>query len=231
MSIIFRDDMQVELIDHMGTDETVARAARVSTGSDQLEQGKISGLINYLVREGHTSTLEHCNITFRLEVPLFVRDQIVRHRTGNYNIQSARYSEMKPEFYIPPKERPLVNKGSGAHPDLQMAENEITRPYTVRVMKELYELAWATYEALIAPSRDGDEAVANEVARNVLPTALYTSMYMTMNLNNWFKFLDLRNGEKGHPQWEIVKVAEQVEIILQSLYPITFQAWQKHKKE
>lgn len=227
--IKYHNNMRVEYIQHMGSDEMVARAARVSTGRDKLDTAKIEGLINYLVREGHTSTYEHNMLTVRLEIPLFVRDQIVRHRTGIYNIKSARYSEMLPEFYVPPAERPLVNEGTGAHPHLQHAVYDQTAHYVTLVMCDVYEHAWKTYSELVNPSNGRDEPIANEVARNVLPAATYTSMYMTMNLNNWFKFLDLRNGERGHPQWEIVKVAEQVEELLLKLFPITYKAWQKHR--
>src|SRR5690625_6825411 len=77
----FRSDMKVELVDSWGSDEMIARAARVSTNKDSVTQGKIDGLIRYLMRYRHTSPFEHVGATFRLEVPLFVRDQIVRHRT------------------------------------------------------------------------------------------------------------------------------------------------------
>src|SRR5690625_6123278 len=107
--------MKVDLIQSMGSDETVARSARVSTGKDLLEQGKIEGLINYLVREGHTSTLEHCAATLRFEVPIFVAREMMRHRTMSYNEISGRYSEMEPVFYVPgPDNQPSEHSRRGA---------------------------------------------------------------------------------------------------------------------
>lgn len=217
--VTFRSDMGVDLVQFMGSDEMVARAARVSTGKDQLEQGKIKGLINYLVREGHTSTLEHCVLTVRVEAPLFVRDQWVRHRTQSVNIESARYSKMKPVFYVPSKERPLVNAGSGAHPDLVQDSRFYDEVETAH--ENVAWKAWYEYESLV------DSGVATEVARNVLPVSLYTSFYATANLNNWFKFLWLRNGENGHPQYEIVQVAKKVEAIIADLYPLSYKAWRE----
>lgn len=222
--ITFRSDLAVELVDHVGADETVARAARVSTGKDQLEQGKIKGLINYLVREGHTSTLEHCVLTVRVEAPLFVRDQWVRHRTQSVNIESARYSKMKPVFYVPSKERPLVNAGSGAHPDLVPAPEtedgyQSLPDFTQEMHEKVSRTSWTAYSVLLK------EGVATEVARNVLPVSLYTSFYATANLNNWFKFLWLRNGNHGAPQYEIVQGAKKVEAIISDLYPLSYKAW------
>lgn len=222
--IEFKSGMDVTLIDSMGTDETVARAARVSTGRDQLERGKIEGLIGYLVREGHTSTLEHCTMTVRVHVPIFVHRQLMTHRTLSKNSESGRYKELEPVFYVPSEDRPLVNAGSGAHPKLVPAPDEEDGlqpiPEFVRDLHEAISVAsWEAYQGLVG------EGVATEVARNVLPVSIYTSAYLTGNLLGWFNFLRLRNGSEGHPQWEIVEVAKKVEAIIEELYPITYRAW------
>lgn len=224
--ITFKSDMDVELVDSMGTDETVARAARVSTGKDQLEQGKIEGLIRYLMREGHTSCFEHCTVTVRVHVPIFVHRQLMTHRTLSKNSESGRYKELEPVFYVPSEDRPLVNTGSGAHPNLVHEEPDprgfgmMSLPeFTQDVHQDLAETAWDYYGQLT------QEGVATEVARNVLPVSIYTSAYLTGNLLAWFNFLRLRNGTHGHPQWEIVEVANKVEEYISELYPITYAAW------
>lgn len=226
--IKYRSDMGVELVDHMGSDETVARAARVSTGNDEILPEKIQGLINYLVREGHTSTLEHCLVTVRVEVPIFVAREWMRHRTQSFNEISGRYAKLEPVFYVPSEERPLVNTGSGAHPELVPARQAVTHPMVVNEMKRSFEEAWGIYEYLISGHQDFDDIIANEVARNVLPVSTYTKFYATANLNNWFKFLSLRNGEQGHPQYEIVEAAKKVEAIISDLYPLSYAAWKEH---
>lgn len=220
--ITYRSDMKVELLDHMGSDETVARAARVSTGKDQLDQGKIEGLIGYLVRESHTSVLEHCVLTFRMEVPIFVHRQLMTHRTISKNSESGRYTEFKPEFYVPSPERPLVNAGTSARPELVHGEFENGRhTFTVNCHKQAILRGWEEYTSMV------NADVANEVARNVLPVSTYTSLWMTGNLLAWFNFLRLRNGSEGHPQYEIVEVARQVEEVIAEKLPITYAAWKK----
>ena len=213
MTINFKTYSEVELIQHMGEDETVARAARVSTGKDQIEQGKIDGLVPHLGRSGHTSCFEHNVATFRLEVPLFVRDQIVRHRTGSYNILSLRYTEAEPSFYIPPLDRPLVNAGTSARPDLVPGTDEQIH-VTQMAHRIACQTAWDNYQDMIKAG------VANEVARNVLPASTFTAMWMTMDLNNWAQFLKKRNGDDGHPQSEIQKVAAEIQYTLTNLWPI-----------
>lgn len=228
--ITYKSDMDVTLIDSMGSDETVARAARVSTGRDQLEQGKIEGLIGYLVREGHTSTLEHCTLTVRVHAPVFVMRQIYTHRTLSKNSESGRYKELEPVFYVPSEDRPLVNAGSGAHPDLVQARNLYTAPVVRLKHKEIAEHAWDLYSYMVAGDPEKDDVVATEVARNVLPVSIYTSAYLTGNLLGWFNFLRLRNGDQGHPQFEVVEVAKKVEAIIAELYPITYDAWKEVQK-
>ena len=66
----------VEYIQHMGTDLTIVNSARVSFGKEKHEiDEKDKKLIDYLISHHHTSTLEHCSVTFRFVVPLFVRSQ------------------------------------------------------------------------------------------------------------------------------------------------------------
>lgn len=226
--ITFKSDFDVEYVNHMGGDETIARAARVSTGRDKLEQGKIEGLIGYLIREGHTSTLEHCTLTVRAHVPIFVHRQLMTHRTLSKNSESGRYKELEPVFYVPSEGRPLVNAGSGAHPKLEHPSNDPDKPgfiplsrYVQDIQEEVAETSWSLYRELIS------EGVATEVARNVLPVSIYTSLYMTGNLLAWFNFLRLRDGSHGHPQHEIQEVAKKVALLIEEHYPIAYAAWLK----
>lgn len=214
MTIHVRSTMGVELIDVMGNDLRVAMAARVSTARDQGEQAGIEGLIRYLARNKHMSPFEHCSATFRLDVPLFVRDQIVRHRTFAYNIQSGRYTEFEPVFYIPDVDRPLKNAGTSARPDL-VEDPDINYREVLFAHEDAFQGSWDAYTFMI------DKGVANEVARNVLPAATYTTMYMTGNLRNWAHFLQLRNGSEGHPQGEIVTVANEIQYHLNRKFPMS----------
>lgn len=218
--ITFRSDMQVDYVQHMGSDEMVARAARVSTGNDLIENDKIKGLIRYLARESHTSPFEHVVLTLRIEAPIFIAREVMRHRVFSFNEVSGRYSKLKPEFYTPPEGRPLVNAGSGAHPDLVASQDPSTERGTRAYTRAAYAATWRTYEGLVSGS-----GVAHEVARNVLPVGVYTTWYMTGNLHAWFKFLELRDGRKGHPIEEIQWLSRKVHVEVKRLFPISYEAW------
>jgi thymidylate synthase (FAD) len=93
---------KVQLIESYGSDKSVVNSARVSFGKHKEElDERDKKLINYLIKHRHTSTLEHCGITFKFVVPLYVRSQHHRHRTWSYNEISRRYTDVNIQFYEP----------------------------------------------------------------------------------------------------------------------------------
>ena len=229
--IIFRDDMSVELVKSSASDADVIWAARVSTAGDKsledmgADPAKSEGLINYLARERRGSPFEHTSMTFFISAPIFVFREFMRHRIASYNEESGRYRELKPVFYIPSKERKLVQIGkAGAYTFVDGTPEQFD--ITVAAIKETCNLAYANYQKML------DAGVAREVARAVLPVTLYSSMYVTMNARALMNFLSLRTAREGshfpsYPQREIEMVAEKMEAHFAKLMPITYGAFQK----
>jgi thymidylate synthase (FAD) len=229
--IIFRDDMTVELVKSSASDADVIWAARVSTaGETTLEKvGESSerdaGLINYLARERHGSPFEHTSMTFFVSAPIFVFREFMRHRIASYNEESGRYRELRPVFYIPNKDRKLVQVGkTGAYTFVDGTPEQLD--VTVNAIKETCIVAYDNYQKILA------SGVAREVARAVLPVTLYSSMYVTMNARALMNFLSLRTSSPdshfpSYPQREIEMVAEKMEKHFAELMPMTYAAFQK----
>ena len=229
--IVFREDMSVELVKSSASDADVIWAARVSTAGDKSledvgsDASKSEGLINYLARERHGSPFEHTSMTFFISAPIFVFREFMRHRIASYNEESGRYRELKPVFYIPSKERKLVQIGkAGAYTFVDGTPEQYE--ITVKSIKETCILAYENYQKML------DAGVAREVARAVLPVTLYSSMYVTMNARALMNFLSLRTAREGshfpsYPQREIEMVAEKMEAEFAKLMPITYGAFQK----
>ena len=96
----------VQYVSHMGSDLSVVNAARVSFGAEKSEVDETDKkLINYLMKHNHSSPFEHCMITMKFVVPLFIRSQHHRHRTWAYNEISRRYTSVDVKFYEPTKFR------------------------------------------------------------------------------------------------------------------------------
>jgi thymidylate synthase (FAD) len=164
-------------------------------------------------------------MTFFVSAPIFVFREFMRHRIASYNEESGRYRELSPVFYVPNKERKLVQTGKTGHyvfVDGTSEQFEIS----VAAMKETYAVAYANYKKML------DAGIAREVARAVLPVALYSSMYVTMNARALMNFLSLRTSREGshfpsYPQREIEMVAEKMEEHFARLMPLTYAAFEK----
>lgn len=229
--IVFRSDVVVELVKYSASDADIAFAARVSTQGERSQEvdqddPKLSGLINFLMKERHGSPFEHSVFTFYVKAPIFVWREHMRHRIASYNEESGRYRVLDPEFYIPSKDRKLVQVGKpGAYVFEPGTEDQyifVGRQLT-RASKEAYE----RYELML------QEGVAREVARAVLPVNIYSSAYVTMNARSLMNFLSLRRAVEGsyfpsYPQREIEMVAEKYEEIFEQLMPLTHEAFVKN---
>jgi len=219
----------VEYIQHVGDDRTVVNSARVSFGKEIEEiDEKDKKLIKYLIKHRHTSTLEHCFVTFRFTVPLFVRSQHHRHRTWSYNEISRRYTDVDLAFYEPKQFRTQHKSNRQASNAEELIDPTLTGLYdhkNVPVSAELrkhHEKSLELFNAMI------EAGVCREQARGVLPQNLYTSYYGSTNLSNLLKFIDLRIHEGA--QWEIVQVAKACLDIATDLFPITVTSYRELKE-
>jgi len=223
----------VDYVAHSGTDLTVVNSARVSFGVEKSElDQRDKKLIRYLIRHKHTSTLEHCGITFRFTVPLYVRSQHHRHRTWSYNEISRRYTDVGIEFYEPKEfrtqhksNRQASNIDELINPDMSFQNPNMTHATTrtaAELLSEHHQNSLKFFDDLIAAG------VCREQARGVLPQNLYTKYYGTVNLSNLLKFIDLRTHMGA--QWEIQKVAEACLEIATDLFPETVGAYREIKE-
>ena len=97
----------VRLVRCMGDDDAIVQAARVSYGSGTKTVSEDAKLIDYLIKNRHTSPLESVVLVFHMKLPIFVARQFVRHRTARISEVSARYSTMEEEFHCPGMEIPV----------------------------------------------------------------------------------------------------------------------------
>jgi thymidylate synthase (FAD) len=225
----FSSDIQVTLIRGSAADFDVVRAARVSTiGTESVNTESANGpLINYLMRDRHGSPFEHTSFTFMVKAPIFVAREHMRHRAGwSYNEESARYRELKPEFYAPAEDRPLKQVGKPGAYEFEAGTPE-QHALLLRELRYPYREASETYRYLL------DHGIAREVARLVLPVGMFTTYYATCNARSLMHFLSLRTKRENaqvpsFPQREIEMVAEQMEATFQTLMPLSHEAFEKH---
>ena len=146
-------------------------------------------------------------------MPIFVMRQFVRHRTFRLNEQSARYTEMKDEFYIPDGWRVQDTKNKQGGVESSELTQYLLNDHLVTHCRESYKF----YQDLLSKN------VAREMARMVLPVNLYTEVYVNCDIHNLMHFLRLRMDE--HAQWEIRQYAIAMFKIMKELFPVTADAF------
>ena len=223
---------RVDYISHMGSDLTVVNSARVSFGRTKLHMDdRDKKLVRYLIAHKHTSTLEHCLLTFKFTVPLYIRSQHHRHRTWSYNEISRRYTDKDLQFYCPVKFRTQHKSNRQASDPDNLVDPSLWANEGGTLVPAFHPKASDTYrEHCLSSLRLFEElinkGVCREQARGVLPQTLYTEYYGTVNLNNLLKFISLRLHDGA--QMEIQKVAEACLKIASDLFPITVGAYIAH---
>ncbi len=212
----------VRMVDYMGSDDRIVQSARVSYGEGTKSYRQDRGLIDYLLRNDHTSPFEQVVFTFHCKMPIFIARQWVRHRTARLNEISGRYSVMKNEFYIPSAGdisfQSEDNKQGRSEEEVPAALRQEVLDIISRNCREAYE----SYEGLI------DKGIARELARINLPLNLYTEWYWQIDLHNLFHFLRLRLD--GHAQKEIRVYAEAMYGLASKVCPLAFESFNQHKR-
>ena len=208
----------VRLVDFMGGDESVVRAARVSYDEEWRageDEGSDARLIKYLKKNKHHTPFEAVAFTFEVKAPIFVFRQWHRHRTWAYNELSARYRDLPEEIYLPPFRAQASKNKQGS--DGFVAEGE--EAALEEAFKASYKTAFEAYRYALS------KGVAREIARSVLPVATYSHMFGTVSLLNLMRFLSLR--DHSHAQYEIRVYAEAMRELAKEVAPVSIAAWEE----
>ncbi|MBI2843098.1 MAG: FAD-dependent thymidylate synthase [Armatimonadetes bacterium] len=208
----------VRLVDYLGGDARIVQSARVSYGPGTKSVRDDTKLINYLMKHGHTSPFEQVVLTFHVKMPIFVARQWARHRTARTNEISGRYSVLSNEMYTPGR-LPIQstdNKQGSSDESVSPEESEML----MEGIRRQHDMQYELYQRML------DKGVSREIARTILPLALYTEMYWQIDLHNLFNFL--RQRLDNHAQYEIRQYAETISKIVKAVAPIAWEAFEEH---
>lgn len=217
-----KSEMEVALVDHMGSDLSVVNAARVSFDKEAHWEYSWAGsklydrdakLISYLAKHNHWSPFAHTSIQLRVRAPIFVGRQLVKHQVGGvWNEVSRRYVDSEPEFWFPKEWRgrpdgSMKQGSSGVMPESAMWDG---------AAKEHVKNCLAWYESAIA------SGMAPEQARMILPQNTMTEWYWTGSLMFFARVCKQRLDP--HAQAETREVAEKIADIARELFPVSWVA-------
>ena len=231
----------VRLVDYLGSDQRIVQSARVSYGEGTKTYRQDKGLINYLMRNDHTSPFEQVVFTFHVKAPIFVARQWVRHRTARMNEISGRYSVMKDEVYLPDEGSIALQSEDNKQGRQEEPVDAATAEKVRTMLSDNARSTFDTYHELLDMgiarelSRINlplshellDMGIARELSRINLPLSIYTEFYWEIDLHNLFHFLQLRLDH--HAQAEIRAYAEVMFDIVRKVCPIAAEAFENHR--
>jgi thymidylate synthase (FAD) len=216
------DKGYVRLVDVLGNDLSIVNAARVSYDKESSEfEPRDEKLLQFLIREGHTSPLRHAALTFEAYAPLMVARQWWKYAVSSthvddqngWNESSRRYITENEEFYIPKgtewRSRPENSKQGSGEP----VSSDIGGYYTNKLF-DLVEAGNKLYNEAMEAN------IAPEQARLFLPAyGMYVRWRWTVSLQGVITFLDQRLEHDA--QVEIQEYAKAVRDLTAQAFPAT----------
>lgn len=193
-------------------EDLIAYMARVSNPSNQTNTETSSKLIGYLIRHQHWSPFEMVNMCVEINTTRSIAAQILRHRSFSFQEFSQRYAQVTEVAQVPELRRQDNKNRQNSIDDL---DDVVSAAYKFEITK-LYGECYDLYKRLI------EAGVAKECAREVLPMAAPTRLYMNGSVRSWLHYCDLRAGNGTQKEHRLI--AEEVKGILYSQIPNVCEA-------
>ena len=185
--------------------------ARVSNPDNQ-DNPESERLIKYLIKHKHWSPFEMVNMCVQIETTRSVAAQILRHRSFSFQEFSQRYAKVAQPAQLPQLRRQDTKNRQNSIDDLDFYT---VKDFTIK-MNSLFELGESLYNEML------EAGVAKECARDILPLATPTKMYMNGTLRSWIHYIDLRTA--NGTQHEHKLVAEGCKKVFEEQFPLISKA-------
>ena len=162
----------------------------VDAGKNATEK-QMGGFTRMLVGRGHESVLEHiCVSVYAKDVSRSFLAQITRHRLVSYSVKSQHYVKHTNFKY-----KELENYGNKNLPLMQ------------RMYHDLMDTINGIYGDMLK------HGIPHYIAREILPNACLTDIYMTTNAREWRHIIRMRIGRENTPE-----IREFAQTVLRELY-------------
>jgi len=209
---------QVSLV-HITPDaeSLIAYMARVSNPPNQSNTETSARLIKYLIDHQHWSPFEMVNMCVSIETTRSIAAQILRHRSFSFQEFSQRYAAVTEMPEIP---QLRTQDPKNRQNSVDNLDEVLDKKFQFEIAKH-YVDAYRLYRDLT------DAGVAKECAREVLPMAAPTKLYMNGSIRSWLHYCDLRTS--NGTQKEHALIASQIQDLLYQFFPsVSAAMWDKN---
>ena len=194
-------------------EELIAYCARVSNPTNQ-DNPSIAGLLGYCIKHKHWSVFEMANMVLEINTTRSIADQLLRHRSFSFQQFSTRYAPVTDKACVPALRRQDLKNRQASVDDLPHA---ITGHHAAR-MGQLFDMSYRLYQDMLA------DGVARECAREVLPLATPTRLYMNGSIRSWLHYVDLRSGNGTQPEHRAIASGVQ-DVLVANLPNVAMAMW------
>jgi thymidylate synthase (FAD) len=192
-------------------DDLIAYMARVSNPANQNTKDS-ARLISYLIKHNHWSPFEMVNMCVSIETTRSIAAQILRHRSFSFQEFSQRYAAVTEPAIVPELRRQDTKNRQNSIDDLSGEEVGCLQMQ----IEDHFQYSMDLYERML------EAGVAKECAREVLPLATPTHLYMNGTLRSWIHYCNLRCG--NGTQLEHKRIADACKALIQQSFPGTYSA-------
>lgn len=191
------------VVENISPEELIVYIARVSNPSNQMNMETAPKLINYLIKHKHWSPFEFVDMTVEITTRRSIAAQILRHKSFSFQEFSQRYSTVSNITPVQLRKQAKTNRQSS---------EDIIENYTLdREVEQHFSNSKMLYDKLIA------SGVSRETARDILPLATETTMYMKGSVRSWIHYLELRCSPDT--QLEHRQIADGIKSIFNNQFP------------
>ena len=184
-------------------EELVVYIARVSNPSNQNNMETAPKLINYLIKHKHWSPFEFVDMTVEIVTRRSIAAQILRHKSFAFQEFSQRYSTVSNIAPVQLRKQAKTNRQSS---------EDVIEDFTLeRDVEQHFSNSKMLYDKLITAG------VSRETARDVLPLATESTMYMKGSVRSWIHYLELRCSPDT--QLEHRQIADDIKSIFNNQFP------------
>ena len=194
------------------TENLISYCARVSNPSNQENYDTAPKLLRYCIKHKHWSPFEMANMVLEINTTRSISAQILRHRSFSFQEFSLRYATAIGSPVVP---EIRLQDHKNRQNSVEVDDDEFAS-YFASKARDLFEQQIALYEEMIA------NGVAKEIARDVLPLATPTRLYMNGTIRSWIHYIDLRVGNGTQKEHRLL--AEEAKQIFCTQLPVIAEA-------
>ena len=194
-------------------DDLISYMARVSNPDNQSNTETSARLIKYLITHKHWSPFEMVNMCVEINTTRSIAQQIIRHRSFSFQEFSQRYAKVLHEPVIPDLRRQDTTNRQNSIDDL----DPFTKQELQLKAQFVFEQSQLLYDEMLGAG------VAKECARDVLPLATPTKLYMNGTLRSWLHYCDLRCHQATQLEHRVI--ADQCKVMIKAYFPLVYEAW------